>query len=163
MYLCFKVCLCKHLDNPSVEHWQPLSKCCTDCLPLTYLQWIFFFSTHHAEGSCAGAGAHVVHSNCAWARRSVNSVWCAMLCTCSHKNWEMRSKWGLLLKVQRSSLLSDPKGHWKHITAGTHACKHTHGYTIQYYTVHTVSMVMYKVTWICLGVSEDRLDIWEQQ
>ena len=37
MYLCFKVCPCKHLDNPNVKHWQPLSKCCTDCLPLTYL------------------------------------------------------------------------------------------------------------------------------
>ena len=52
----------------------------------------FFFSTHHARCNCAGAGVHVVHSNRACTRRSVNSVWCAMLCTCSHKNWEMRSK-----------------------------------------------------------------------
>ena len=32
-----------------------------------------FFPQYHAEGSCAGAGTRVVHSNCAGTARSVNN------------------------------------------------------------------------------------------
>ena len=43
-----------------------------------------FFLQYDAVGSCAGTCVHVVHSNCACTRRSVNSV---RHSTCYHKLW----------------------------------------------------------------------------
>ena len=52
-------------------------------LSATCWQWVFF-PQYDAVGSCAGTCVHVVHSNCACTRRSVNSV---RHSTCYHKLW----------------------------------------------------------------------------